>query len=118
RHPSAEDVYKWLNPANPSISLGTVYKTLDSFVASGLICKVLSENDSRRYDDNCQAHNHIYCTNTQEIIDYHDPELEALLADFFRKRNIANFNIGSIAVQITGAKQNPEKQVTIKPNFN
>ncbi|MCC9135556.1 Fur family transcriptional regulator [Pontibacter silvestris] len=112
-HPTAEEVYQLLKPANPSISLGTVYKTLDSFVETNLIRRVLSEESGKRYDANTMAHSHIYCSNTKEIIDYEDAELEQLLTDFFRKRNMENFEIKSFAVQLTGNKKEPGKQIRI-----
>ncbi|MCC9166031.1 Fur family transcriptional regulator [Pontibacter harenae] len=114
-HPTAEDVFQLLKPANPSISLGTVYKTLDSFVEAALIRRVLSEEGGKRYDANTVSHSHIYCSNTKEIIDYEDAELEQLLQDFFSKRNVENFEIKSFAVQLTGNKVEPDKQISIKP---
>ncbi|PIQ22123.1 MAG: transcriptional repressor, partial [Cytophagales bacterium CG18_big_fil_WC_8_21_14_2_50_42_9] len=68
-HPTAEEVFQQLKTAHPGISLGTVYKTLDSFVEANLVKRVLSDS-KRRFDVNEQPHGHIYCTNTKEIIDY------------------------------------------------
>lgn len=59
------------------------------------------------------AHNHIYCSITREIIDYKDEELEELLADFFKKRNMENFEIKSFFLQLTGNKIEPDKAVSI-----
>ncbi|WP_347158329.1 Fur family transcriptional regulator [Pontibacter chitinilyticus] len=112
-HPTAEEVYQQLKPANPSISLGTVYKALDAFVEHNLVLRVLSEESGKRYDANTMPHSHIYCSNTKEIIDFEDPELEQLLATFFRKRAMSNFEIKSVAVQLTGNKVEPDKQISI-----
>ena len=112
-HPAAEEVFHQLRPANPSISLGTVYKSLDSFVEAGLIKRVLSEAGSRRYDANCHPHNHIYCCNTNEIIDFADPELEQLIQEFFSRKKLDNFELASVFVQITGNKKNPENGISI-----
>lgn len=112
-HPTAEEVYQHLNPANPSISLGTVYKTLDTFVEVALINRVLTEEGGKRYDSNTSSHSHIYCSNTREIIDFEDPELEAVLQDFFSKRQVQNFEIKSFAVQLNGKKVEPGKQISI-----
>jgi Fur family transcriptional regulator, peroxide stress response regulator len=113
-HPAAEDVFQLLKPANPSISLGTVYKSLDSFVEAGLIKRVLSAAGSRRYDTNCQPHSHIYCCNTNEIIDFTDPELEQLMQDFFSRKKLENFELASVFVQITGKKNDPGKDIVIR----
>ncbi|WP_026463986.1 Fur family transcriptional regulator [Adhaeribacter aquaticus] len=111
-HPSAEAVHQKLQSENPGISLGTVYKTLDSFVEVNLAKRVLSEG-SRRYDLTDKAHGHIYCTNTKEIIDFSDPDLEKLMETYFQQKNFQNFKVSTISVQITGSKTNPNDSVII-----
>ena len=111
-HPTAEEVFQQLNTNSPGISLGTVYKTLDSFAEVNLVKRVLSD-DKRRFDVNEQPHGHIYCTNTKEIIDYSDPELEMLLADYFKEKNFQNFNLSNVTVQITGSKNAPDQKISI-----
>ena len=39
-HPTAENIFEKLRRSHPSISLGTVYKTLETFVEKGLIKRV------------------------------------------------------------------------------
>jgi Fur family transcriptional regulator, peroxide stress response regulator len=112
-HPTAEEVYQHLKPENPSISLGTVYKTLDSFAEADMIRRVLTEEGCKRYDANIMVHSHIYCSNTREVIDYEDEELEQLLADYFKKRKVENFEIKGFSVQLTGKKVDTEKKVSI-----
>ena len=113
-HPTAEDLYQYLKPANPSISLGTIYKTLDCFVEADLIKRVLTEEGGKRYDANTVAHSHIYCSNTREIVDFEDPELEQLLSDYFKKQQVENFEIRSFSVQLTGKKVEADKRISIK----
>jgi Fur family transcriptional regulator, peroxide stress response regulator len=113
-HPTAEELYQHLKPTNPSISLGTVYKTLDTFVEADLIRRVLTEEGGKRYDANTMAHSHIYCSNTQEIIDFEDSELEQLLTDYFNKQQVENFEIKSFSVQLTGKKVEADKKISIK----
>jgi Fur family transcriptional regulator, peroxide stress response regulator len=113
QHPTAERIYEIVRPQNPSISLGTVYKTLDIFVSNGLAGKVASDAGYMRYDVNVEQHSHIYCTNTQEIIDYHDEALDELIQQYFQKKNIKNLRIGQIHVQISGQKENPEQEIEI-----
>jgi Fur family transcriptional regulator, peroxide stress response regulator len=118
KHPVAEDVYQHLQQNNPTISLGTVYKTLDTLSENGLIKRVLSEKGSNRYDADNTTHNHIYCSNTKEIIDYRDEELDELLHTFFKKRNMENFEIKNFFLQLTGNKIDPNKQVRITHTDN
>lgn len=112
-HPTAEKIYEGLRPFNPTISLATVYKTLDALVGVNLIQKVMSDQGSIRYDANIDTHNHIYCTNTNEIIDFEDSELEQLITDFFLRKNVLNLKIKDIKLQINGEKIDLNKEVSI-----
>lgn len=104
-HPTAEQVHRRVTSEAPGISLGTVYKALDSFVAAGLTRRVASaEGASRRYDADCTEHHHLFCTNTQEIIDYCDPQLDALIREFFATKGLENFQPRSFSLHITGDK--------------
>jgi Fur family transcriptional regulator, peroxide stress response regulator len=113
-HPSAESIFEQIKVNSPSISLGTIYKTLDTMVSSGLAVKVSSEDGNMRYDANMGSHNHIYCVNTNEIMDYEDEELNLLIEEFFRKKNIENLKIKDIRLQINGEKIDLLKEVSIK----
>ena len=112
-HPTAEKIFEAIRPLNPSISLATIYKTLDALVNVNLVTKVMSDQGTIRYDANIDSHNHIYCTNTNEIIDFEDPELESLLAEFFIKKNVTNLKIKDIKLQINGEKIDLSKEVSI-----
>ncbi|WP_170934702.1 Fur family transcriptional regulator [Hymenobacter gelipurpurascens] len=104
-HPTAEQVHRRVAAQSPTISLGTVYKALDSFVAAGLTRRVASaEGSSRRYDADCSEHHHLFCTATQEIIDYCDPQLDQLIREFFAERGLQNFQPHSFSLHITGVK--------------
>ena len=104
-HPTAEQVHRQVTEREASISLGTVYKTLDSFVAAGLTRRVASaEGSSRRYDADCTEHHHLFCTDTQEIIDYCDPQLDALIREFFEARGLQNFQPHSFSLHVRGCK--------------
>src|SRR5690606_15291719 len=69
-HPTAEKVFDHIKSSNPSISLGTVYKTLDSFVHAGIIQKFVDNNGIMRFDAILDAHSHLYCNKAHEIRDY------------------------------------------------
>lgn len=113
-HPSAEVIFEKLRKTNPSISLGTIYKTLETLVEKGIINRVNTSEGNMRYDAIIKNHSHIYCTNTKEIIDFSDEELDAVLHEFLKKKNIFNFNLKDVKLQITGEKINPLKDVKIK----
>lgn len=105
-HPTAEQVFRRVRPANPTVSLGTVYKALDSFVAAGLLKRVAdADGTRRRYDTDCSSHHHLVCQDTQEIIDYCDPKLDELLQEFFAGRGFDNFQPRSFSLHITGVRR-------------
>lgn len=115
-HPSAENIYESVNEANPALSLSTVYRVLEDFEKAGLINKVATRKGIQRFDSNIKPHNHIYCTNTHDIYDFYDDELNGLITEFFEKRSIQNFRITDIKLQVNGEKLNPYKKVLINNN--
>lgn len=68
-HPSAETIYKALQEEHPTMSLATVYKTVDTFVQHGLIQQLNVGEDSYRYDADTSAHSHIQCTKCKLVLD-------------------------------------------------
>lgn len=113
KHPTAEQIYDCLKVENPSISLATVYKTLETFVGNKLINKVSTPQGTMRYDARTENHNHIYVTNTNEIIDYEDEELKNILMNYLNKKKFSNLNITDFRLQIKGEIVNPNKGISI-----
>ena len=60
-HPSAEVIYKALQPNYPTMSLATVYKTLNTLVEIGLIQELNVGEGNFRYDSTITEHGHIQC---------------------------------------------------------
>jgi Fur family peroxide stress response transcriptional regulator len=90
-HPSAEMIYSELTHEFPSLTLVTVYNTLQKLEASGLCCKVNPLHSAARYDGNLDAHMHLICSNCEQVVDLHDIpfslELPTELADEFEVRS-------------------------------
>ncbi len=103
-HPTAEEVFAKIRPQNPTISLGTVYKTLELFLEKEILKKIPTEQNFVRYDINTTHHHHIFYENTNEIIDFEDEELNNLLVDFFAKKQFPNFTLKQIQVQVNGTR--------------
>jgi len=77
-HPGAEDIYRRIKPDLPSLSLGTVYRTLELFEEHGLVSRVHAFSDQARFDANLDTHHHLVCVRCRRVIDFQDARLEAL----------------------------------------
>jgi Fur family peroxide stress response transcriptional regulator len=101
-HPTAEHIIAYIKENHPNISVGTVYKVLDSLVESHLLKKVKTESGIMRYDPLPVNHHHLYCEETDRIEDYEDEQLDELIIQYFEKKGIKNFKIENIQLHITG----------------
>jgi Fur family peroxide stress response transcriptional regulator len=79
-HPTAEEIFQTVRAQIPKISLATVYKALEAFVAIGAVTRLtVSEGTgSARYDARSENHYHFRCLRTGMVHDLptrFDPEL-------------------------------------------
>lgn len=68
-HPTAEEIYHELKEQHPTMSLATVYKTMDIFEKIGLIRVLRFDRESSHYDYETMPHAHILCTVCNRIDD-------------------------------------------------
>lgn len=101
-HPTAESIIAYIKTSHPNISVGTVYKVLDSLVENQLLKKVKSEKDVMRYDAILQKHHHLYCNGSDRIEDFMDDELDTLITQYFKRKKIKGFKIKDVTLQING----------------
>ncbi len=101
-HPTAENIIEFIRQNNPHIATATVYKVLDALTDNGLIKKVKTEKDIMRYDAIIESHHHLYCSVSDRIEDYNDEELNKMLEAFFAEKEIPDFKIEDIKLQIIG----------------
>ncbi len=80
-------------------------------MTSGLANRVFTAEGHRRYEVRTVQHHHIYCTQTNEISDYYDAALDQWIQQYFSSKNIENFRIQQVHVQISGYKIDPDKEV-------
>lgn len=78
-HPSAEDIYRKLKPAFPTMSFATVYKIIDKLKTMGEVLELQFRDGSNRYDGmKATPHAHLGCASCGKIFDLDvDPPLEA-----------------------------------------
>jgi Fur family peroxide stress response transcriptional regulator len=106
-HPTVEMIMDYIKDTHPGIASATVYKVLDALVEKRLVRKVKTEKDTMRFDGIVENHHHLYCSESEEIKDYRNEELDQLLASFFKENAIDDFKIKEIKLQIHGEFYKP-----------
>jgi len=71
RHPTAEWVYEQAQAEMPTISLKTVYQTLNDLAAMGEIQALDVGTGATRFDPNIGAHHHLVCDRCGRTYDVH-----------------------------------------------
>jgi Fur family transcriptional regulator, ferric uptake regulator len=78
-HLSARDIYDRLNRQGKEIGHTSVYQNLEALSDQGVI-ECIERADGRLYGNISDAHSHVNCLDTQQIIDVHVALPEALIA--------------------------------------
>jgi len=89
-HPNAEAVFKKLYPTYPTMSLATVYKSLELFSKLGLVTVINLGENSFRYDGKTEEHQHVICTKCSKIEDLNSTIFEDLTT---KVQDISNYQI-------------------------
>jgi len=78
RHMTAEDIYQSLRDSDEDVGIATVYRVLTQFEAAGLIERHNFDNGPAVYEmDRGEHHDHMVCTETGKVIEFHDAEIES-----------------------------------------
>ena len=78
-HPDVEELYARAARVDPKISLATVYRTVKLFEEAGILDKHEFGDGRARYEDaERDHHDHLIDVNTGAVIEFIDPEIEAL----------------------------------------
>jgi Fur family peroxide stress response transcriptional regulator len=68
-HPTAVEVFMRVKPKLPTISLATVYNTLETLAGCGLVKHVNHEREPSRYCANPDEHAHLFCEKCGSVTD-------------------------------------------------
>jgi Fur family peroxide stress response transcriptional regulator len=101
-HPGAEEIYQRVRARFPTISRGTVYRTLDTLCAMGLVTDVNRTAGAARFEAALSPHHHLVCLGCRRILDLHDESLQRLPARAEKSAATAGFEITGFQVQFTG----------------
>ncbi len=68
-HPSAEELYEQLKPSYPTLSLSTVYKTLQILAEIGEVLTLETGSGKQRFDGYTHNHYHATCVKCEKVFD-------------------------------------------------
>jgi Fur family peroxide stress response transcriptional regulator len=98
-HPSPEEVYSKVRKRIPSISLATVYKNLNRFLAAGLLQEMSMHHGSLRVEVNEHPHHHLVCSACKKIEDIDSDQIGPL---HVRGRLPKGFAVQRFSVDVIG----------------
>ena len=108
-HPSAQSLYEQLRPDYPSLSLTTVYNTLEALVRLGAIHNLGNDvSGTVRYDAETTAHANLICTSCNRIVDFHSPYVQALTDEV---NNQSGYQIAGARVLYYGLCEQCQQQI-------
>jgi Fur family transcriptional regulator, peroxide stress response regulator len=101
-HPSAEELHAAVRREMPTLSLATVYKTLDTLAGIGAVRPVSRLGARGRWDANLEPHHHLVCTVCGAVSDVSEPRLEAAARPSAAVAARHGFDVEGHSVEIFG----------------
>lgn len=98
-HPTADEIHTNIKSTNPTMSLATVYKTIEALKQHSLIIELHTNSEKTRYDANIKPHPHFICKKCGKVYDIHTKALETFKNQV---QNENNFIIDSEKVYFYG----------------
>lgn len=84
-HPSVEEVYERAKAVDSSISMATVYRTLNLLDELELVMRHEFKENFARYELNTDHHHHLIDVETGEVVEFQNEEIENMKAEIARK---------------------------------
>jgi Fe2+ or Zn2+ uptake regulation protein len=102
-HPDAAHIYDKVRQVVPSISLGTVYRSLEALVTEGHLLQIQQPGMPTRYDARLEHHAHFVCDTCGKVFD-----VLATLPDAvpMAAKVLTGFEISSAKVEFHGQCSN------------
>ena len=99
-HPTPELIYEQVRQRIPSISLGTIYKNVNTFLDSGVLKEVTLHHGSLRLESNMTPHHHLVCSSCKAIFDIEESAVEPVQLP--AREVPAGFSIKQCRVEFVG----------------
>ncbi len=68
-HPSVADIHGALRQQFPTMSLATVYNTMETLKQQGSVVELSIDSGKKRFDPNTEPHHHLICVRCKTIVD-------------------------------------------------
>jgi len=101
-HPSAEELYATVRREMPTLSLATVYKTLDALARIGAVRRVAGGGARSRWDAGLESHHHLVCIECGSVSDVLDTRLDAVKRRTVVLARRHGFQVSGHVVEILG----------------
>jgi len=111
-HPTADDVAADLASRVDGISRATVYRTLETLVANGLLLRVCHHGAAARYDIRTDRHHHLVCDACGGMTDFEESGLNELSLPNFAR---AGFCVRDFSVHVRGLCKKCVRDPSTKP---
>jgi Fur family peroxide stress response transcriptional regulator len=79
-HPTAQEIYRDVKRAHPTVSLATVYKTLQVLKELRLIQEMPLPQNEMRFDSNLSPHLNAVCLQCETVTDVRDQSLSNVVS--------------------------------------
>jgi Fur family transcriptional regulator, ferric uptake regulator len=90
-HLSAREIYDRLNQQGKDIGHTSVYQNLEALSSQGIV-ECVERSDGRLYGHVSDAHSHVNCLDTRQILDVHIELPEVLLRDIEERTGVTITN--------------------------
>ena len=111
-HPTPELIYEQVKQRIPSISLGTIYKNVKTFLDSGVLKEVTLHHGSLRLESNMTPHHHLVCSSCKAIFDIEQSAVKPVQLP--TKDLPAGFSIQQCRVEFVGVCKTCQKSSSKK----
>lgn len=99
-HPCVEDLYKILSQKIHGLSKATLYNILEQFYEKGIVEKITTLDGKLHYDVKHKPHHHIHNIQDGSIYDYYDDDLNEVIKNYFKDKQLDKFEIVDVTIEI------------------
>ena len=98
-HPTAAELYELVRERLPKVSLGTIYRNLDTLSRCGVVQKLDMSGGQARYDGDISDHFHIRCKQCERVADL---SVDSVAIPIPHEQHLAGFEITGMRIEYEG----------------